>query len=136
MSNLEAVDGGGRAVQFAPVRLGADRSRRRSRRDGVELLHAACRGDLRVERVAQDDRPRELRDVRVAALATRGSMVSQIPATNTGSGYVYWLSRDLNGDKHLQPNELIAARPWIRSASIRPTRSAAMRTASATTRCR
>ena len=44
-------------------------------------------------------------------LATRGTCVSQIPATSTGSGYVYWLSRDLNGDKQLQPNELIGNAP-------------------------
>ena len=37
----------------------------------------------------------------------------QIPSTTTGSGYVYWLSRDLNGDKQLpaerdhRPNGLI-----------------------------
>jgi carboxypeptidase family protein/TonB-dependent receptor-like protein len=38
--------------------------------------------------------------------ATRGTVVSQIPATNTGSGYVYWLSRDLNGNGITDPNEL------------------------------
>jgi carboxypeptidase family protein/TonB-dependent receptor-like protein len=44
-------------------------------------------------------------------LATRGTTVSQIPATNTGSGYVYWLARDVNGDKQLQANELIGNTP-------------------------
>jgi hypothetical protein len=40
--------------------------------------------------------------------ATRGTVVSQIPATSTGSGYVYWLSRDLNGNGISDPNELIS----------------------------
>ncbi len=44
-------------------------------------------------------------------LATRGLTVSPIPATSTGSGYVYWLSRDLNGDKQLQSNELFGSTP-------------------------
>jgi len=38
--------------------------------------------------------------------STRGFTVSQIPGTPTGSGYVYWLANDLNGDKVTQPNEL------------------------------
>ena len=36
------------------------------RRDGLELDHAAHRPDLRADRIAQDDRAGQLRDVRVA----------------------------------------------------------------------
>ena len=43
--------------------------------------------------------------------ATQGNIASQLPATSTGSGYVYWLGRDLNGDKQIQPNELIGSTP-------------------------
>jgi hypothetical protein len=43
--------------------------------------------------------------------ATQGNIASQLPATSTGSGYVYWLARDLNGDRQLQPNELIGSTP-------------------------
>ena len=39
-------------------------------------------------------------------LATRGYTVSQIPGTPTGSGYVYWLGYDLNGDTLITQNEL------------------------------
>jgi hypothetical protein len=38
--------------------------------------------------------------------ATRGLVVSQIPATSTGSGYVYYLATDLNGNGIVDPNEL------------------------------
>ncbi len=37
--------------------------------------------------------------------STRGTVVSQIPATGVGSGYVYYLSRDLNGNRISDPNE-------------------------------
>jgi hypothetical protein len=40
--------------------------------------------------------------------STRGYLVSQIPGTNTGSGYVYWLATDLNGNGITDPNELAA----------------------------
>jgi hypothetical protein len=40
--------------------------------------------------------------------STRGYVVSQIPGTPIGSGYVYYFSRDNNGDRLVQPSELLA----------------------------
>ncbi len=40
--------------------------------------------------------------------ATRGNIISQIPATSTGSGYVYWQATDLNGNGIFDPGELVA----------------------------
>ena len=46
-------------------------------------------------------------------LATRSGTVSPIPATNTGSGYVYYLANDLNGDRQTTPNELVQFLPPV-----------------------
>jgi hypothetical protein len=40
--------------------------------------------------------------------STRGTVVSQIPATGVGSGYVYYVSRDLNGNGISEQNEFIS----------------------------
>jgi carboxypeptidase family protein/TonB-dependent receptor-like protein len=39
--------------------------------------------------------------------AVRGGFLSQIPATSTGSGYVYWQARDLNSNGIYDPGELV-----------------------------
>ena len=67
---------------------------------------------------------------------TRGIVVSQIPRTSTGSGYVYWLATDLNGNGITDPNELALTVPRHGRLRSRPIRSAATRTALATIRCR
>jgi hypothetical protein len=38
--------------------------------------------------------------------STRAYLVSQIPGTSTGSGYVYYLAHDLNGNGITEPNEV------------------------------